>query len=165
MIVNMNEITNQIPFKEILLSLLTFLSGFLLWRIQYQKDKIKNIESQLSERKYKMYSEFVYILFDITNATKTGKTLTEKEIAKRMAEVKRDMFIYAPDKVFKKFTEWTLKLNGADAGIIHFKTYFELMKMIRQDMGNKGTKLKLDDFMLFYMQSEQEYEKFKEKHF
>jgi hypothetical protein len=161
----MNEIATQIPYKEILLSIMTFLSAFLLWRIQYQKDRVKNIESQLSERKYKMYSEFVYILFDITNATKTGKPVTEKEIIKRMAEIKRDMFIYAPDKVFKKFTEWTLKLSGGGSGITHFKTYFELMKMIREDMGNKGTKLKLDDFMLFYMQSEQEYEKFKETHF
>lgn len=161
----MNEIISQVPYKEILLSILTFFSGFLLWRVQFQKDRIKNIESQLSERKYKMYSEFVYILFDISNSSKIGKAVTEKDVTKRMAEVKRDMFIYAPDKIFKKFTEWTLKLNNESESLKHFKIYFELMKMIREDMGNKGTKLDLDDFMLFYMQNEEEYKKFKEMHF
>lgn len=161
----MNELLIQIPYKEILLSILTFLSAFLLWRIQYQKDRIKNIESQLSEKKYKMYSEFVYILFDISNAQKTGLKMPEKEIVKRMAEIKRDMFIYAPDKIFKKYTEWLVRLDGGSQELSHFKIYFELMKMIREDMGNKGTKLQLDDFMLFYMQSESEYKKFKLTHF
>ena len=39
--------------------------AFLIWRVQHQKDKIINIESQLSDRKYKMYSELVNIIFDI----------------------------------------------------------------------------------------------------
>ena len=35
------------------------------------------------------------------------------------------------------------------------------MKLVRKDMGQKKTKLNIDDFMLFYMQSEEEYERFK----
>ena len=38
------------------------------------------------------------------------------------------------------------------------------MKLIRKDMGKKDTKIELDDFMLFYMQNEEEYRKFKEVH-
>ena len=48
----------EIPFREISLLILGTLSTFLIWRIQHQKEKIKNIESQLSDRKYKMYSKF-----------------------------------------------------------------------------------------------------------
>ena len=35
------------------------------------------------------------------------------------------------------------------------------MKLARKDMGKKETKIKLDDFMLFYMQDESAYKEFK----
>ena len=152
----------EIPHKEILLLILGTLSTFLLWRVQHQKDKIKNIESQLSERKYKLYSDLVYIIIDVMNAGKTGKTISEKDILQRMLDIKRDMFLYAPDRIFKTFTQWTLELNKANTSTTHFKIYFKMMKLVRKDMGQNSTKISLDDFMLFLMQSEDEYKKFKE---
>ena len=158
----MTEISIQeMPIKEILLLILGTLSTFLLWRLQYQKDKIKNVESQLSDKKYKMYSELIYIIFDLSGGEKIGKKVSHNELLKRILAVKRDMFIYAPDEIFKKFTKWTLEINKANNSVSHFKTYFELMKLVRKDMGQKDTKLNIDDFMLFYMQNEDEYEKFK----
>jgi hypothetical protein len=151
----------EIPYKEISLLILGTLSTFLIWRIQYQKDKIKNVESQLSDKKYQMYSELIYILFDISNGEKIGKNVSQKELLKRILAIKRDMFIYAPDGIFKTFTKWTLEINNSNNKVEHFKTYFELMKLVRKDMGQKNTKLNLDDFMLFLMQNKVEYEKFK----
>lgn len=161
----MNEITySEIPYKEILLLILGTVSTFLIWRLQHQKEKIKNIESQLSDRKYKMYSELIYIIFDISGGSKIGKVVSEKEVLKRILDIKRDMFIYAPDEIFKTFTEWTLQLNKQDGTVNHFETYFKLMKLVRKDMGQTKTKIELDDFMLFFMQNEEEYRKFKELH-
>ena len=150
------------PYKEILLLVLGTLSTFLIWRIQYQKDKIKNIESQLSEKKYQMYSELIYILFDISNGKKVGKTVSQIELLKRIISIKKDMFLYAPDDVFRAYTDWTLELDKNNGNVNHFKTYFKLMKLVRKDMGQTNSKLSLDDFMLFFLQSETEYEKFKE---
>ena len=48
--------------------------------------------------------------------------------------------------------------------INQFKTYFKLIKLVRKEMGQTKTKIDLDDFMLFYMQNEEEYKKFKEIH-
>lgn len=153
----------EVPYKEILLSLLGTLSAFLIWRIQHQKDKIKDIESQLSEKKYKMYSELVYLIVDLTMASKMGeKPLTEKDITKRLLTAKRDMFLYAPDNIFKTYTAWTLELQGKNPGVNHFKTYYKMMKLVRKDMGHSKSKLTLDDFMIFLMQDESEYKKFKE---
>jgi len=155
----------KVPYKEILLSLLGTLSAFLIWRVQHQKDKIKDIESQLSEKKYKLYSELVYLVVDIIFASKMGeKALTEKEISKRLLTAKRDMFLYAPDNIFKAYTEWTLELKGPNPGVNHFKTYFKMMKLVRKDMGHSSSKLNLDDFMLFIMQDEEDYKMFKETH-
>lgn len=152
---------NEIPLKEISLLILGTLSTFLIWRVQHQKDKIKNVESQLSDKKYQMYSDMIYIIFDLLNGDKIGKTVSQKALLTRILDIKRDMFIYAPDEIFKKFTKWTLEIKGTDNSVTHFKTYFELMKLVRKDMGQKNTKLSLDDFMLFLMQDEEEYEKFK----
>lgn len=153
----------QIPIKEIALLILGTLSTFLVWRVQHQKDKIRSVESQLSDKKYQMYSELIYILFDLTNGEKIGKKVSERELLKRILAIKRDMFLYAPDEIFKKFTKWTLEINKVENSMLHFKTYFELMKLVRKDMGQKKTKLDLDDFMLFYMQSEEEYQVLKEQ--
>jgi len=153
----------KIPYKEILLSLLGTLSAFLIWRVQHQKDRIKDIESQLSEKKYKLYSEIVYLVVDLSMSSKMGeKPLTERDIQKRLLTAKREMFLYAPDNIFKTFTEWTLELQGPNPGVNHFKTYFKMMKLIRKDMGFGSSKIDLDDFMLFLMQNKEEYRKFKE---
>ena len=158
-----NKTQESIPYKEIMLSLLGTLSAFLIWRVQHQKDKIKDIESQLSEKKYKLYSEIVYLVIDLSMAHKMGeKSLTQKDIQKRLLTAKRDMFLYAPDKIFKSYTDWTLELQGEQPGVNHFKTYFKMMKLIRKDMGFGSSKIGLDDFMLFLMQNKEEYRKFKE---
>lgn len=152
---------DNLPFKEILLLILGTLSTFLLWRIQHQKEKIKNVENLLSEKKYEMYSQLVYIIFDIMNGEKLGKPVSQKKLLEKFLFIKREMFIYAPDPVFKKFTKWTLQLNNSENPMSHFSTYFELMKLVRKDMGHSATKLQIDDFMLFVMQNKEEYQKIK----
>lgn len=152
---------NELPVKETLLVLVSTFSAFLLWRIQYQKEKIKNIESQLSDKKYKMYSELIYMIFDVSLGDKVGKKMSNEDIMKRIISVKREMFIYAPDEIFNTFTDWFLSIKEGSAS--HFKVYFKLMKLMRQDMGHYNTKLELDDFMLFLMQNREEYQKFKKE--
>lgn len=151
------------PYKELLTWSLGLLSAYLMFKVQTQRDKIKSIESQLSDKKYKMYSELIYIFFDITSAEKIGKEVTEKELIEKIYLIKKDMFLYAPDAVFKKFTTWVTGLNNHDNPTKHVKVYFDLITLIRKDMGNKSTKLTLDDFMLFYMQNKEEYDKFKKE--
>ena len=152
----------DIPIKEIILLLLSALTTFLLWRVQHQKEKIKNVESQLSDKKYQMYSELIHIIFDIANSDKMGKKLSQKDLTKRLLNIKRDMFMYGSDEIFRKYTDWTLQLDTNPVG--HMKTYFELMLMARKDMGQNNTKLNVDDFMLFFMQSKEEFQKFKDTH-
>lgn len=99
---------NDIPYKEVLLLILGTLSTFLIWKIQFQKEKIRSIENMVSEKKYKLYSELIHIFFDITNGEKIGKKMNEKELLKRLFDIKKDLFLYAPDKIFKAFTKWTI---------------------------------------------------------
>ncbi|WP_185290823.1 hypothetical protein [Chryseobacterium lactis] len=152
----------NLPLKEILLLILGTLSTYLIWRVQFQKDKIKNIETQLSEKKFQIYSELVYIIFDTMNGEKIGKKVTDKELLKRILDIKKNMFLYASDEMFESFKNWTLELQKpGNNGVDHFKKYFELMKLVRKDMGQSNSKISLDDFMIYIMQNEEEYQKFK----
>ena len=108
-----------------------------------------------------MYSELIYIFFDLLLGSKTGVEISETELIKRIIDVKKDMYLYASDDIFKKCSEWLLNLQKHDNPTKHFYDYYELIKLIRKDMGNKETKLTLDDFMLFFIQNHEEYAKFK----
>lgn len=152
----------NLPLKEILLLILGTLSTYLVWRVQFQKDKIKNIETQLSEKKFQIYSELVYIIFDTMHGEKVGKKITDKELLKRILDIKKNMFLYASDEMFESFKNWTLELQKlGNNGVDHFKKYFELMKLARKDMGQSNSKISLDDFMIYIMQNEEEYQRFK----
>jgi len=152
----------NLPVKEIFLLILGTLSTYLIWRVQFQKDKIKNIENQLSEKKFQIYSELVYIIFDTIHGEKIGKKITDKELTRRILEIKKNMFLYVSDEMFQSFTNWTLELHKpGNNGVDHFKKYFELMKLVRKDMGQSNSKISLDDFMIYIMQNEEEYQKFK----
>lgn len=151
----------ELPYKEILTWASGLSSAYLMFRVQAQRDKIKSIENQLSDKKYKMYSELIYIFLDLSRDSKLGKEATEQELVEKIYNIKRDMFIYAPDDVFRKFTEWVLNVGNANNPTKHFIIYYDLITLIRKEMGNRKTNLTLDDFMLFYMQNQDEYDKFK----
>lgn len=68
------------PFKEVILLILGAISTYLIWRVQYQKERIKTIESQLSDKKFKIYSDLLYLFFDLSKSSKTGDQITEKEL-------------------------------------------------------------------------------------
>lgn len=63
----------SISLSEILVAVLIIISSGLGYIIKEQKEKIKSINDQLSEKKYKLYYETYSILFDILKAEKGMK--------------------------------------------------------------------------------------------
>lgn len=151
----------EIPYKDIFLLILPAIIAYLIWTVQHQKEKIRDIENQLSDKKYDMYSKIIHMFFDITMADKLGEKLSENDLIKKGIEIKKDMYLYAPDNVFIQYKTWLSRLETNENIGDSFKDYFKLITLIRKDMGNTATKITLDDFMLFYMQSEKEYNLFK----
>ena len=149
----------ELPYKEILLLVLGSLSTYLIWRVQYQKDRLKTIESQLSEKKYKMYSEVIHIFFDMSKKNGVDFEFPLDDIVNRIGNIKKDMFLYAPDNIFLKFKDWAVCVTSGNGS--HFHIYYELISLIRREFGYKNTKISFDEFMIFYMQNPEEYEKLK----
>jgi hypothetical protein len=155
---NINEVTFSL--SEILVAIMTLVAAALGFKIREQREQIKTIQNQLSDKKYKVYHEVYSIFFDII---KEQKGMTDKKglaLSSRLIDLKKDLFIYAPDNIVHKFIDWNLATN-APSGNRHFDLFLELFILIRKDMGHKETVINSNDILRAIVVSEEEFQKLK----
>ena len=150
-------------YKDLILWALGICSTYLFFVLQKKNDKIKNIESQLSDKKYKVYHDIFSTIFDLLKDSKKIKPIDNSELVERLIDIKKDMIIYAPDEVLRKFLQWQNFVgdNPSDQG--HFNIYLDLLVLIRKDMGNSKTEINKDDILRSIMTSTEEFNKFKKQ--
>lgn len=130
--------------------------------ITIQSEKFKNIKSQLSEKKYNLYSKVYSVFFLLVDKNhKLSNSEIKEKIETLLKEIKKEMFIYAPDKVLKKFLDWNNNIEKEKDPLKRINQFNELLILIRKDMGNSRTSIKGDDIMRSILSSEQEFLNFK----
>lgn len=147
-------------YKDFLLWGLSIFSGLLFFLLNKQNDKIKNIESQLSDKKYKTYHELFSIFFELLKGQKNIKESNEKDTVEKLIDIKKDMMIYAPDKVLNKFLEWQNFVGDHPSDQKHLIIYLDLLVLIRKDMGNSKSQITRDDILRSIFSSSDEMLKF-----
>ncbi|MBF9143374.1 hypothetical protein [Hymenobacter properus] len=152
----------SISLSEILVAILVILTGSLGYIIKEQREKIKSIENQLSEKKYRVYHEIFSIFFDVFKAQKKLINTSNDDLALRMLDVKKDLIIYAPDRIVNKFFDWTNSTSSTNISPKHLKIFLELCVLIRKDMGHKKTSIGAPDILRAIIDGEDEFEKVKE---
>lgn len=152
----------SISLSEILVAVLTLVAAGFGFIIKEQKEKLKTIQNQLSDKKYTVYNEIFTVFFDILKGQKGLKETGEKDLATRLIDIKKDLFIYAPDNIVKKFIEWNRYISNNVGDIKHARIYLELFVLIRQDMGHEKTKIVEDDILRSIMTTDEEFGKMKE---
>ncbi len=150
---------NYLPFIQILVPILTFLTAIFGFLWHRQTEKIKIIENQISQNKYKAYGELVSIFYDILKDVKQNKTTNNNELVSKIINSKKDLFIYGSDTVFKKFNTWLIYSSAHPNDPKQLKYFLELMLEIRKDIGQKNTILTNKDILISLTQNEQDYEK------
>ena len=78
----------------------------------------------------------------------------------KMLNVKRDIFMYGSDKVFKAFNKWLLSINESDDKS-QFAAFLDFTLEMRKDMNNGKTRLTKRDILLNLTQSRVEADKLK----
>ncbi|WP_298884671.1 hypothetical protein [uncultured Polaribacter sp.] len=132
--------------------------------IKIQSEKFKNIKSQLSEKKYNLYSKVYSVFFLLVDKNpKLSDSEIKEEIETLLKEIKKEMFIYAPDIVLKKFLQWNNNIENETDPLKRINNFNQLLILIRKDMGNSRTKIKRDDIIRSILSSEQEFLNFKEQ--
>lgn len=130
------------------------------WYIHRQTEKIKVMENLISEKKNEAYSSFVGLFYDLLAQSKENKSFDTHDGLIKMLEIKKTLFMYGSDKVFKAMNEWLKYCNPQYDQKEMLNKVLELLVLIRKDLQNKS-KLKVDDILMNIMQSKEELKKFK----
>ena len=142
------------------ISFLSITIVILGWYIHRQTEKIKVMENLISEKKNEAYSSFVGLFYDLLKQSKENKSLDTHDGLEKMMEIKKTLFMYGSDRVFKAMNEWLKYCNPQYDQKEMLNKVLKLLVLIRKDLQN-NSKLKVDYILLNIMQSEEEVKKFK----
>lgn len=150
---------------DIIIVIISSLVLFLGWLVQRKTEQIKIMENQLSERKYKAYSEVVDIFYGILKDTKNNKRSNQKNLMESLFNSKRDIFLYASDEVFRKFNVWlsfSAKNESLEEGanLKQMRFFIDFILEIRKDMQGKKTKITEREILINLIQDEKEVDNF-----
>jgi hypothetical protein len=151
----------SISLSDVLVAILTFVAGGLGYVIKEQYEKIKTIQNQLSDKKYKVYHEIYSVFFDLLKQQKGFQKKNDSNFVLQLIDIKKDLFIYAPDIIVKKFMEWNGYINNNLGDIRHIKVFLELFVLIRKDMGQSKTDITSLDILRSIMTSDEEFDNIK----
>ena len=109
--------------------------------------------------KNEAYSKFVGLFYELLTQSKENKDLDTHDGLIKMMEIKKTIFMYGSDQVFKAMNEWLKFCNPEYDQKEMLNKVLELLVLIRKDLQN-NSKLKVKDILLNIMQSEEEIRKF-----
>lgn len=143
---------NIIAILSILISAIVAVAGII---IAWQTEKLRTMREQLSEKKYNAYADAVKMFYSVLKDAKANRTTNNKEMMDRMIDIKRDIFMYGSDKVFKSFNTWLLSTTNSNDKA-QFAAFLDFVLEMRKDLCNNNTKLTNHDILLNLTQSEEE---------
>lgn len=141
--------------------ILPMVYAILGWVIHRKTERIKIMENQLSDKKYKAYADIVSLFFNILKDTKSQKKTNTRDIMLRMIDSKRDIFMYGSDEVFHAFNEYLITSSKApNAPKVIMNAFLQFILTIRQDMCGKHSKINQMDILINLLQDEDEIRRF-----
>lgn len=148
--------------QEVLITVLTVLvpaivtiAGII---IAWQMEKLRTMREQLSEKKYNAYADAVKMFYSVLKNSKLHKQNDNEEMMLRMIDIKRDIFMYGSDKVFKAFNKWLLSVEKNNEKA-QFSAFLDFVLEMRRDLCNNKTNLTKHDILINLTQSEEEAKK------
>ncbi len=139
--------------------LLTMFAG-IGWLYKHEKEKRLQVERQLSEKKYQVYTKFIDLYFKIYENTKTNKKITENEMLKIMIEIKKELLIYGSDSVVLKFFAWEEFSNTGKNSLVPVT---DVIIEMRKDMVSPNTKINTTNFLKSIVRDKKEYQELKKE--
>lgn len=152
------EISSEVV--TIVVTIVTALVTVMGFVISRKTEKIKIMESQLSEKKYKAYADAVDMFYSVLKDAKSKNGIINEERAReQVLSAKRDIFMYGSDNVFKAFNCWLVSSSNGDDGMHTMQLLIDFMLEIRRELCGGNTKLTDLDLMINLTQNEIEAKK------
>lgn len=143
---------NIIAILSVVISAIVAAAGFI---IAWQTEKLRTMREQLSEKKYTAYADAVKMFYSVLKDAKANRITDNMEMMDRMIDIKRDIFMYGSDKVFKAFNTWLLYSTKGN-NKAQFAAFLDFVLEMRKDLCNGKTNLNKHDILLNLTQSEEE---------
>lgn len=147
--------------QEVLITIFTILVPAIVTGagivIAWQTEKLRTMREQLSEKKYTAYSNAVKMFYSVLKDSKMNKPTSNDAMLLEIIDIKRDIFMYGSDKVFKAFNLWLLSTTRDDSSQI--SAFLEFVLEMRKDLCNNKSSLTKRDILLNLTQSEEEAQK------
>jgi hypothetical protein len=102
---------NLTTILNVLVPAIVAVAGFI---IAWQTEKLRTMREQLSQKKYNAYADAVKMFYSVLKDTKANRTTNNREMMDRIIDIKRDIFMYGSDKVFKAFNKWLLSTTNSN---------------------------------------------------
>lgn len=141
-----------IAILAIIIPAVVTVAGIIIAR---QTEKLRTMREQLSEKKYKAYADAVKMFYSVLKDIKSNKQTNTSDAMQKMIDMKRDIFMYGSDKVFKAFNLWLLKTGSSDSNA-QFAAFLDFVLEMRKDLCNNKTKLTKEDILINLTQSKEE---------
>lgn len=126
--------------------------------IAWQTEKLRTMREQLSEKKYKAYADAVKMFYSVLKDSKAHRSTNNEKMMEKMIDIKRGIFMYGSDKVFKAFNTWLITTMSSNDNK-QFAAFLNFVLEMRKDLCNNKTKLTKYDILLNLTQSEEEAKK------
>lgn len=143
---------NIIAILSIVISAIVAIAGFIIAR---QTEKLRTMRKQLSEKKCDAYADAVKMFYSVLKDSKANRATNNDMMMEKMIDIKRDIFMYGSDKVFKAFNTWLLSTTTTNDKA-QFDAFLDFVLEMRKDLCNGKTNLTKHDILLNLTQSEEE---------
>ena len=143
---------NIIALLSVLISAIVTVAGII---IAWQTEKLRTMRKQLSEKKCEAYADAVKMFYSVLKDSKAHRATNNDVMMEKMIDIKRDIFMYGSDKVFKAFNTWLL-LTTSSNDKAQFAAFLDFVLEMRKDLCNGKTNLTKHDILLNLTQSEEE---------
>ena len=143
---------NIIALLSVVISAFVAVAGIIIAR---QTEKLRTMREQLSEKKYKAYADAVMMFYSVLKDANAHRITNNGVMMDKMIDIKRDIFMYGADKVFKAFNRWLLSTTRSNDKV-QFAAFLDFVLEMRKDLCNGKTNLTKHDILLNLTQSEEE---------
>jgi len=126
--------------------ILTAIIGGIGWLLKDEKERRREIEKQLSEKKYNVYIRIIELFFSVVNGVRMKKDLPTDDLVNTLMKIMEELLVYGSDSVVKKFSYWK-RHAGENDGIGAIVVFAEIILEIRKDMGQPESKVDIDDLL------------------
>lgn len=140
----------------VIIAILTAGCGVLGIMLQRKTERIKIVETQLSDKKSKAYGDLAGLFYGMLKDIKQQKPINEKEAQNSLYRLKKEILIYGSDDVFRRLNHWLCSTGTTDKGNTQMLNFMELLLSLRRDIYNNHTSITKAEILTHIMQNEQE---------